>query len=437
MIKKNKDKIRDSLRAVILLGVFFLLLMTAWICSNMISETNRGLQSSRRATWTPVAHPTDLPYQVEGETLSYFGDMPAVVIFGSQDPDDDSPLQAINISTDDVYDVTDIPPAPGSDWSRPVMAENKDLYFQVGDKLYVLSPGGGMDMVDLPYDARDPAFCNWSWKGHLVCVNQSLTGGFLVDQALNVTEIPPSVDAGAEAAEYYPPFRVGENTLRVLRANAGREDGDLVVYFRDLDLASLTITEQQARFDFDFNRSMELDLGGRYGSGPQLYTQTNEIPDVLGMTDDEEVVYLQSRLEATSDEGRTFGYYPVEIYNKQVEEPTVLDVPINFTYLEKHFYQNHLITDWFYFSQERKTLFSGVYDLETGDLIFDSADKIGDSREFAIILPFGENWLVVGDYGLGYVSQEGLLLKTIYFLDISYETMSDGGYYTVSQPMEP
>jgi hypothetical protein len=436
MIKKNTDKIRDSLRIVILLGVFFLLLMTAWICSNMISETNRGLQSSRRATWTPEAHPTDLPYQVEGESLSYFGDTPVVAIFGSQDPENDSPLQALNISTEDVYDVSGIPPAPSSDWSRPIMAENKDLYFQVGDQLYVLSPGGGIVTVALPYDAGDPAFCNWSWKGHLVCVNQTLTGGFLVDQALNITEIPQSIDAGVEAAAYYPPYRVGENTMRVLRAKAGQEDGDLVVYFRDLDLASLTITEQQTKFDFDFNRSMELDLGGRYGTGPHVYTQTNENPDVLGMTDDEEVVYLRSWMEATSDDGRTYSYDPVEMYDKQADEPAVLDVPNIITYLEKHFYQNHLITNWFYFEQERKTFFPSVYDLETGDLIFDSTNKVGEPREFAMILPFGEDWLVTGDYGLGYVNQEGFLMETEYFIDISYETISDGGYYTVTQPME-
>jgi hypothetical protein len=54
-----------------------------------------------------------------------------------------------------------------------------------------------------------------------------------------------------------------------------------------------------------------------------------------------------------------------------------------------------------------------------------------------MILPFGENWLVAGDYGLGYVNQEGLLLKTEYFEDITFELMSDSGYYTVTQPLEP
>jgi hypothetical protein len=249
--------------------------------------------------------------------------------------------------------------------------------------------------------------------------------------------MPLSAGVGDESVEYYPPYRVGENTMRALQTKAGKEDGQLAVYYRELNLESLTVTDQQARFDFDFNRTLEIDFGGNYGTGPHMYTQSEEAPDVLGLADNAEIVYLQSMLERTTDDGRMISTSWIEIYNNQADEPVQFDAPSNFTYSEKRFYQNHLITTWFYFDRERVTLLPGVYDLETGDLIFDSANKVGDTRDFAMILPFGENWLVAGDYGLGYVNQEGLLLKTEYFEDITFELMSDSGYYTVTQPLEP
>ena len=118
-------------------------------------------------TWTPIAQPTDQPYQIATESLSYFGQLPVLVIFGSQDPMDTSPLRVLNISTNDVYDVSTITPAPASTWSRPIVAEDKEVYFQVGGTLYVLSPGGQVRSIELPYDEENPAYCNWSWKASL------------------------------------------------------------------------------------------------------------------------------------------------------------------------------------------------------------------------------------------------------------------------------
>ena len=94
-----------------------------------------------RATWTPVAHPTDQPYRAKEEVLSYFGATPAIVIFGSQDPESDTPLQAINLSTEDVYDVAALTPGPINTWSRPIMSADKELFFQIGPQLHKLMPG--------------------------------------------------------------------------------------------------------------------------------------------------------------------------------------------------------------------------------------------------------------------------------------------------------
>ena len=181
---KNTDDVNHkATRIRFAMGVLLFLTFALTACFSMDGQEP---DMSARATWTPVAQPTDQPYQVEAKVPPYFGETPAVVIFGSQDPNDDSPLQAINLSTEDDYDVAALTPGPISTWSRPIMAEDNTLFFQIGPKLYKLLPGGGAASVDLPFDENDPVFCNWSWKGQIVCLNGLMTEGYLVDQDLNL-----------------------------------------------------------------------------------------------------------------------------------------------------------------------------------------------------------------------------------------------------------
>ena len=204
-----------------------------------------------RHTWTPIVQPTDQPFQVQPENLSYFGELPALVIFGSQDPDDETPLKVLNISTDDVYDVSTITPAPAGTWSRPIVAEDKDVYFQVGGTLYVLSPGGQVRSIELPYDEENPTYCNWSWKGQLVCLNNAMTTGFLVDQELNVVDLQLPAGAGHGSEVYYEPYRVGENGMRIVQVKPEIANGQARVFYRDLDLEKLTINSKEIRIEKD------------------------------------------------------------------------------------------------------------------------------------------------------------------------------------------
>ena len=175
------------------------------------------------------------------------------MIFGSQNTDDETPLKILNISTDDVYDVSTITPAPVSTWSRPIVAENKDVYFQVGGILYVLSPGGQTRSNELPYDVENPAYCNWSWKGQLVCLNDVMTAGFLVDQDLTLVEMDLPANSGDVSEVYYEPYRVGENRIRIVQVRTKTVNGRETVFFKELDLETLTIQSQQIRIEADFN----------------------------------------------------------------------------------------------------------------------------------------------------------------------------------------
>ena len=93
-LMKNKN---NSVPRKFLFGLSFLLLLTLQACFP-ISGQNQ--ETNPRATWTPMNLPTDQPYQIATESLSYFGQLPVLVIFGSQNPDDETPLKVLNISTD-------------------------------------------------------------------------------------------------------------------------------------------------------------------------------------------------------------------------------------------------------------------------------------------------------------------------------------------------
>jgi hypothetical protein len=102
-------------------SIMMVLMLEMQACSSMGSLVGENPEGAVRATWTPVVHPTDESYAVEVETFSGLAESPLVVIFGGDDPEDDSPLQATNLSTEDIYDVSTLDrsaPGPGRFWQR-------------------------------------------------------------------------------------------------------------------------------------------------------------------------------------------------------------------------------------------------------------------------------------------------------------------------------
>jgi hypothetical protein len=423
-------------RIWVVVGALLEIILLLQACSSLSATQDMPT----RATWTPVAQPTDQPYQVESEILSHFGETPAVVIFGSQDPEDESPLQAINLSTEDVYDVAALTPGPISTWSRPIMSADKELYFQIGPQLYKLLPGGGVTATDLPFDAEDPVFCNWSWRGQVVCLNGLMTEGYLVDQDLNLVEMPlPAYTSADDSAALYPPYRVGENAIRIVQRTASQTGGRPGVFYRELDLETLTMANVQVKFDLQFGRRFVPSHNVAY-TDANVYDQFDGPLDVLGLTDDAEKVIIRTLMEKRDDEGDlTDTVSWIEIYEQGGDWPEYIgDYPSNFTSPEKIFYRNQMVTLYKYVEEEmREPLFPGVYNLETGMRLFDSTNVFGDPVMPVVILPYGEDWLVGAYYGLGLVNQTGNHLITEYFSDEIVEAYGDVGLYVVSQPMEP
>lgn len=419
-------------------GLLFLLAFILAACFSLGGLIGKTPEGVARATWTSEVHPTDLPYQVETEVLSYFGDAPVLAIFGSEDPEDKAPLQAFNLSTEDEYAISILPPGPISTWSRPMVAEDKSLYFQIGDQVYRLTPEGSAAAVDLPFDEQDPVFCNWSWKGQLVCLNALMTQGFLVDQDLNVVEMPlPAYSVADESVAFYPPYRVGENAIRIVQTKASWSGGQPVVSYRDLDLETRSVTNQQIQLNFDFERTLVLS-DSSVNSAPKFYTQSDEALTVFGITDDGEKILIQSLMEQKDDLGNpTDVLFWVELYDKQDERLTHIEMPLNASDPNNYIYQDYLITNWQFFEGEtRYPIWPGVFDLKTGELLFDSTKVYGTTSMFTEIVPYGENWLVKSFYGVGFVNQHGLFLQVYYYPEEIVEAFEDGTY-TLTQPMEP
>ena len=433
---KSRSLDRKKTRIRFAVGVLLFLTFSLQACSS--PGATRDMPA--RATWTPVAHPTDQPYQAESEALSYFGETPAVVIFGSQDPDDDTPLQAINLSTEDIYNAAILGPGPISTWSRPIMSADKELFFQIGPKLYQLLPEGGAGAIDLPFDQEDPVFCNWSWKGQVVCLNALMTEGYLVDQDLNLVEMPlPGYTPADATAAFYPPYRVGENAIRIVQKTTSRAGGQPVVFYRELDLETLTMANVRVDFDLQFGRRFIPSNHVAY-SEANMYDQFDGPLDVLGITGDAGKVIIRTLMEKRDDEGNlTDTVSWIEMYDQEADWPEYIgEYPSNVTSPEKIFYHNQMITMYRYAEEEmREPLLPGVYDLETVYLLFDSAEVFGNTEMHTEILPYGDDWLVGCYYGLGLVTQTGNHLITEYFPDEIVETYGDVGLYVVSQPMEP
>jgi hypothetical protein len=426
----NNKKFRIWLVIGALLGIILLL----QACSSL----NATQDMPARATWTPVAQPTDQPYQVEAKAPPYFGDTPALVIFGSHDPGDNSPLQAINLSTEDDYDVAALTPGPISTWSRPIMAEDNTLFFQIGPELYKLLPGGGVTELDLPFDEADPVFCNWSWKGQIVCLNGLMTEGYLVDQDLNLVEMSLPAYAPADTSvAFYAPYRVGENTMRVVQTKTSKVGKKYAVHYRDLALDTLTISNQQIGLKPNFFRSFVISSSSTI-SDLNPFIQSDENMDVLGIRDDGQVVLLLSLYERTDDSGnRTSSIFLADFYDVQDESLVRIDTIFNTNNPENEVYQNQLVTTWVEYDDFHFQSWPGVYDLTTGELFFDASEAFDDRDMYTEILPYGENWLVGSYYGIGFINEYGLFMAPYHFPDEIVGAYEEDGSYVVSQPMEP
>jgi hypothetical protein len=232
---------------------------------------------------------------------------------------------------------------------------------------------------------------------------------------------------------------VGENVLRIVQKTTSRAGSQVVINYKELDLETLSVADRQERFDFDFNRKMMPPYTVQQDEF-DLYAQAEGDLDVIGMTDSGDKAVLQSTLQKRNEEGQiTTSIAWVELFDQQAEFPEYLgEFPINVDNPEKSFYQNHFITVWLYFEQETPVpRFPGVYDLETGLLLFDSTNVFGNTRMPAVILPYGDDWLAGCYYGLGFVDGGGHFLKTEYFPIEIIETYGDVERYVVTQPMEP
>ena len=438
MTNKNGEK-RSKAHALAIIGVLLILAFTLPACSSLGRLMGGAPEATPRATWTPESHPTDMPYHVEAEGYDYFEGMLLLAVFGREDPESTDPLQALNFSTKDVYNVSALTPGPISTWSRPIMAEDKDLFFQIGHILYELSPRGGVSSIEIPFDEEDPVFCNWSWQGQLVCLNGLMTRGYLVDQDLNMVEMTlPAYQVADDSVTFYAPYRVGESTMRILQTTTNPVGGLFAVHYRDLDLNTLTVSDQQITLNYEFRRTFYMSSSAA-GSEPLFYELSQDYLDVLGMTDDGEKIFLQSSLVGTDQAGNVIDdMLWVELYDTQDEEPVQVETTSNLANQHNQIYQDYLITQWLYYEGESPDpIWPAVYDLRTGDLMFDSTDFLDLGDHYTEILPFDDNWLVGCYYGVNLVNQDGFHMNTYYFTEDIIDGFIDPGSYTVTQPMEP
>lgn len=428
-MKKNDGK--NWMNLVI---VLIFLVLTLQACSSL-SDVNQA--ASTKATWTPVVQPTDQPYQVKTETLSYFGNTPVLVIIGSQDPEDAMPLKLLNISTEDDYDVSSIPPASVNIWSRPIVAENKEVYFQVGDMLYVLSAGGQTRSIELPYDVENPAYCNWSWKGQLVCLNNAITTGFLVDQDLNVIEMQLPADAWIDGEAYYEPYRVGENVIRTIYTIPEISNVRATVFYKDLDLETLTVQSKRIR--------IEEDLYGTFYDGPT----TNELDlmainrkegeiDVIGISESGDKVYLASHVTYTQPHrgGGTKTRWWTDVYDGSEMDTMNFDFEI-ITSVGKKLTGDYLITGWLFDPENGINEQPTVYDLDAGKIVLSASGSILVTEIVNFILPYADGWIAGDTLGMYYYRSSGNLMISYSFPEEIVVSMGPDSYYTVSQPMEP
>jgi hypothetical protein len=260
-----------------------------------------------------------------------------------------------------------------------------------------------------------------------------MTQGYLVDQSLNVVEIPlPAYSINDDSVEFYPPVRAGENGIRILQTQANPVGGRFVVKYRELDLSTLAISDEQISLNFDFKHITSLS-----SSSSEVFEISQDYIDVLGMTEDGKSIFLQYYVASWDAQGNFVdGFLLAHVYNEDDETPVMFN---NRKYLNRGeiwFSGNYLITNWEYF-QVNSAIWPRVYSLETGEEVFNALDVFDDRVLFTRIMPYGEYWLVGSYYALAFFNEFGIIMDTYYFPDEMIEAYSGDGQYVVSQPMEP
>ena len=417
-------------------AIAFLLLLTVTLqaCSSLGGTP----PSTARATWTPQAQSTDQPYHVEQSEYSFLGDDAVVSIFGSKNPEKITPLRTDNLTTDDIYDVSAITPDSMDTWSRPIMTEDKVIFFQVAGMVYKLLPGGGVSSIEVPFDEEDPVFCNWSWQGQLVCVNDLMTQGFLVDQDLNVTEMSlPAYTITSDTVVFYKPYRAGDNYLRILQTTTISVGSHFAVHYRDLDLTTLTVTDKQAVMAFNFRRKIYMNEYGSY-TAPNIYELYDDQLTVLGMTDDAAQFFLEYNLVSKDDSGNLVSGKPwAEIAVTGDARPEYIKQDRPLYNPQNWFYDGYFITPWRNKASEGRILFPAVYNVRTGRLLLNSVDAFEEREYEVMILPYRDGWLVGTYYGFSFMNEYGYLMESYYFSDEVLALFTEDTFYTITQPMEP
>jgi hypothetical protein len=416
------------------IALFFIL---CGVCLQGCTSRWQSQEISVKATWTPMSLPTDQPYQVEPEKLSYFGELPALVIFGSQAQGDGTPLKILNLSTEDEYDVSSIPPSSADIWSRPIVGENKDVYFQMGDMLYILSPGGQVRSIELPYDEENPAYCNWSWKGQLVCLNNAMTTGFLVDQDLEVVEMNLPADGRFDAEGYYQPYRIGENGMRTIYATPEISSVRATAFYKDLDLETLTVESKQVRIEADLYNTFHNSLTTNELDLMDINRLEGEI-DVIGISESGEKVYLASHVTYTMPYrgGSAKTRWWTDVYDGANLDTLNIDFEIVHD-VGKSFKDHYLITGWLFDPGNGITEQPTVYDLENGEAVFSVAGSVLNEEIINFILPYAEGWVAGDTIGVYYYRGGGGLMGTYFFPENIVAAMDHESVYTITQPMEP
>ncbi len=246
----------------------------------------------------------------------------------------------------------------------------------------------------------------------------------------------PAYAIANDTVAFYAPYRAGENTMRILQTTTNSVGSRFAVHYRDLDLTTLTITDQQLVMAYDFRRKIYMNDYGSY-STPNIYELGQEYLDVLGMTDDGEQIFLEYTILSKDDLGNVVaGKLWGEIATTRDEIPVHIDLDSYLPRSGTWIYREHFITLWENLGGYRR-LWPDVYDIRTGELLFESANTLGQERIYSEILPYQENWLVILNYGASFMNEYGFYMMTYYWPDEILEAFTKDGLSTISQPMEP
>ena len=118
-------------------------------------------------------------------------------------------------------------------------------------------------------------------EGQLVCLNNAMTTGFLVDQDLNVVEMNLPVDRIFDDEGYYEPYRIGENGMRTIYAVPEISSVRTTAFYKDLDLETLTVQLKSIRIEEDLYETFR-DLKGSNELDVMVLTREEGEINVIG-----------------------------------------------------------------------------------------------------------------------------------------------------------